>query len=132
MKISKGSWIFWSIVIVFVGISIGYDYIKYALLKSNHRYTIGYVTDYKGFVREYNNRIHYTYTIDGKEIEAKFRSRDLDPGLKGKRILVMFSPVFKFVNEPKYSVIIPDSVSAPESGWVDLPVFLLNDCKANP
>ncbi len=121
MKIVKGTYLLVGLAIVLLSISIGVDYFKYLLLRSNHRYTIGYVTYYKGYVRTVDNCIYFNYTADGKKYTSKFCSNLLSSKLKGKRILVIFSSKIKFINEPLYNQIIPDSVQAPIEGWESYP-----------
>ena len=118
MKIHKGNVIFVTIVITLLIIFIGFDYIKQVILESNHRYTIGYVTDYKQFVRTYNNRIHYTFSVNGKQYESEFRSSELTSDLKGKRIVVKFSSLFPRINIPNHKqVILNDCTAPPADGW---------------
>lgn len=121
MKMNKGTLVFYLLGAILLSLSIGYDYIRNFAIERSPRYAIAYVKDYKGFVREYNNRIEYYYFVNGKRIDAKFRSRDLNPKLKDQLIFVRFSGVFSRWNVPLFEKVLADSLEAPTEGWTILP-----------
>jgi hypothetical protein len=120
-KQNKGKMLFYATALVLLSIFIGYDYFEYAMLKHKHRYTIAYVTDFTSYVRTYNNHIHYYYVVNGKTYKDKFRSRELSPHLKGKNILIKYSPQLPYINQQLYTEILTDSINAPADGWENLP-----------
>lgn len=121
MKIHKGTLVFFLLGAILLSVFIGYDYVRSFAIERSPRFTIAYVKDYKSFVREYNNRIEYYYFVNGKRIDAKFRSKDLNPKLKGQLIFVKFSGVFSRWNVPLFEKVLADSLEAPTEGWGVLP-----------
>lgn len=124
-KQNKGKIFFYGTALLLLSIFIGYDYFEYTMLKNKHRYTIAYVTDFSSYVRTYNNHIHYYYTVNGKTYKNKFRSSELSPKLKGKSILVEYSPLLPYINQPLYTKILTDSINAPADGWENPPNIAL-------
>jgi hypothetical protein len=59
--------------------------------------------------------------VNGKQFTAKYRSSELNPALKGHRILIRFSPRIKSINEPLFKQLILDDIQPPDGGWTDLP-----------
>lgn len=121
MKIHKGNLVFFLLGAILLGLFIGYDSIRSFTIERSPRYTIAYVKDYKSFVRDYNNRIEYYYFANGKRFDAKFRSKNLNPDLKGRFIFVKFSGVFSRWNVPLFEKVLPDSLDAPKEGWKVMP-----------
>lgn len=127
MKNRKANLIFFAIVAIGLTIFIGGSYIKNSIVNGNPRYTVGVVTEFKEYVRTYNNSIEYTYNVDGKIYTSKYRSRELPTNIKGKRILVKFSNTIRKWNYPFYLTAVPDSIQPPTGGWEKEPAYLCND-----
>jgi hypothetical protein len=122
-KPGKSTLIFFALVVILLTIFIGAEYIKNHFINGNPRYTVGIVTDFKEYVRTYNNSIHYTYMVDNKQYTGKYRSRELPTDIKGKRIVVKFSNIIHRWNYPFYLEIVPDSIHPPARGWETNPKF---------
>lgn len=132
MKNRKANLIFFAIVAIGLTIFIGADYIKNRFVNANPRYTVGVVTELKEYpVRTYNNCIYYTYTIDGKQYNSKYRSRELPTDIEGKRIVVKFSNTVRRWSYPFYMDIVPDSVQAPDGGWENITFNFRKEKKHN-
>jgi hypothetical protein len=123
MKISKSNLIFFTIAAIALTIFIGASYIKNQFVNGNPRYTVGVVTEFKEYVRTYNNSIEYIYTVDGKQYKSKYRSGELPADIKGKRIVIKFSNTIRKWNYPFYMDLVPDSIQPPVEGWEKEPEF---------
>ena len=119
-KIS-GTHLFIAIAVVAVSVFVGWEYLKSVVVNSTARYTVGVVTEFKESSRQHNNSIEYTYTVNGKQYNNKYRSRELTADIKGKRIVIKYSNTFRSWNYPYYTNIVPDSVHPPAEGWNEFP-----------
>ncbi len=125
MKIRNPYIIFFAVAAILLTAFIGAEYIKSQFVNGNPRYTVGVVTEFKEYVRTFNNTIYYNYTVEGKQYTSKYRSRELPTNLKGKRIIIKFSNTIRRWNYPFYLTIVPDSIQPPAEGWEKEPEFLV-------
>jgi hypothetical protein len=123
MKNLKSNLIFFALAAILLTIFIGASYIKNRFVNGNPRYTVGVVTEFKEYVRTFNNTIYYTYSVEGKQYTSKYRSGELPTDIKGKRIVVKFSNTIRKWNYPFYMDIVPDSIKPPAEGWEKEPEF---------
>lgn len=124
MKFRKANLIFFAVAAILLTIFIGSSYIKNRFVNANPRYTVGVVTEFKEYpVRTYNNTIRYSYKVDGKPFNGKYRSGELPSDIKDKRIIVKFSNTIRRWSYPFYMEVVPDSIQAPAGGWEQKPEF---------
>jgi hypothetical protein len=93
-----------------LALSIGGEQFKRWMIETKPAFTEGYVDEYRSYARDINNRIEYTYNVEGKTFHGKFRSNELPTDLKGKRIVIQYSDAVHRWSLPLYQRIVVDSI----------------------